>query len=194
MTWESFYLVCFLVGFLLSLLSFLAQMGHFSGSHFHLNGHGHLGHAHTGSCGHGSAGIELSKFNFGTLTAFLTWFGGSGYLFRRYTSWWTLVGLAAAALIGLVGATIVFYVLAKLVSRDRTLDPADFDMIGVLGRVSSTVREGGVGEIVFSQDGARKAAPVRSEDGSPIQRGAEVVVTRYENGIAYVRRWEELAG
>jgi hypothetical protein len=34
----------------------------------------------------------------------------------------------------------------------------------------------------------------RSEDGTEIQRGAEVIVTRYENGIAYVRRWEELGG
>jgi transcriptional regulator with XRE-family HTH domain len=40
---------------------------------------------------------------------------------------------------------------------------------------------------------ARRAASARSEDGRPIDRGVEVVVTRYERGIAYVRPWEELS-
>ena len=34
-------------------------------------------------------------------------------------------------------------------------------MIGVLGNVSSTVREGGTGEMIFSQAGARRAAAIR---------------------------------
>ena len=28
-------------------------------------------------------------------------------------------------------------------------------------------------------------------DGSAIAKGSEVIVTRYEKGIAYVRRWDE---
>ena len=64
-------------------------------------------------------------------------------------------------------------------------------MVGVYGHVSSTVREDGVGEMLFSQEGLRKAVPVRSEDGSRLERGTEVFVTRYEGGIAYVRRWDE---
>ena len=39
----------------------------------------------------------------------------------------------------------------------------------------------------------RRAASVRSEDGQPIAKGIEVVVTRYERGIAYVRTWEEMS-
>jgi hypothetical protein len=35
---------------------------------------------------------------------------------------------------------------------------------------------------------------VRSEGGSPIAKGTEVVVTRYERGIAYVRTWDEVSG
>jgi hypothetical protein len=34
----------------------------------------------------------------------------------------------------------------------------------------------------------------RAEDGSQILKGTEVVVTRYERGIAYVRPWSEMAG
>ena len=182
MTQESFYLGCFLVGFLLSLVSFIAQAGH-------MHGHGHFQ-----SHGHHHAGGAVSKFNFSTIAAFLAWFGGSGYLIERHTGLWALVGLCVAALIGICGAAVVFWFLAKLVARDRTLNPADYDMIGVLGHVTSTVREGGIGEMKFARDGGRQSAPARSDDGRPIDKGSEVVVTRYENGVAYVKRWEELAG
>jgi hypothetical protein len=63
----------------------------------------------------------------------------------------------------------------------------------VLGRVSSTIRAGGTGEIIFSQEGTRQTCGARSENGEALAHGTEVVVTRYEHGIAYVRRWEELA-
>ena len=66
--------------------------------------------------------------------------------------------------------------------------------MGVLGRVTSGIRAGGTGEIVFSQQGTRHTCGARAESGEPLERGAEVVVTRYERGIAYVRRWEELSG
>ena len=89
---------------------------------------------------------------------------------------------------------MVFLFVAKfLMARDFTLDPADFDMIGVLGRVSNTIRHGGTGEIIFEQLGARKACAARAESAEDIQRDEEVVVTRYEHGVAYVRRWNELA-
>jgi membrane protein implicated in regulation of membrane protease activity len=98
---------------------------------------------------------------------------------------------------GIVGATIVYLIVTRVLLRnERNMDPADFDMIGVLGHVSSPIREnGGIGEMIYSRDEARRASPIRSEDGkSSIPRNTEVVVTRYENGIAYVRRWDELSG
>jgi len=60
--------------------------------------------------------------------------------------------------------------------------------------LSIPIREGGTGEIVFAQEGVRHVAGARSEDGIAIPKGAEVVVQRYEKGIAYVRRWEDMAG
>ncbi len=59
--------------------------------------------------------------------------------------------------------------------------------------MSSPVRAGGTGEMIFSQAGARRAAPIRSENGDAIAKDDEVVVTRFEKGIAYVRRWEEMS-
>jgi membrane protein implicated in regulation of membrane protease activity len=128
------------------------------------------------------------------MTAFLAWFGGTGYLLERYYAVWFLVALAVAVLSGLGGAAIVFWILSKLVTENEDLDPADYDMIGVLGKLSIPIREGGTGEIVFAQEGVRHVAGARSEDGIAIPKGAEVVVQRYEKGIAYVRRWEDMAG
>jgi hypothetical protein len=45
--------------------------------------------------------------------------------------------------------------------------------------------------MLYSQNGARRSASVRADDGEPIERGAEVIVMRYARGIAYVRRWDE---
>jgi hypothetical protein len=72
------------------------------------------------------------------------------------------------------------------------LDPADYEMIGVLGRVSSPIRPGGIGEVIYQRDGARKPLCAKSEEDISIARGEEVIVTRYEKGIAYVRTWEAL--
>jgi len=187
MTWETFYFFCFCVGFLCSLVSFLAGTSHL---HIHLPRglHGHVHHP-----GAGGKGSQMSPINFGTVAAFLAWFGGTGYLLSRYSSIWALLALGLAFVSGLGGAAAVFWFLFKvLLAHERDLDPADYEMVGVLGRLSTTLRENGTGEMIFSQDGSRRAASARSEDGQPIAKGVEVVVTRYERGIAYVRPWEEI--
>jgi membrane protein implicated in regulation of membrane protease activity len=195
MTWEAVYLICFIVGFLLSLIAFLGQglhFGHWHG-HAHIDAAGHGAHGH-GAPGHGPIGGVVPKLNSMTITAFLAWFGGTGYLLEKYTSIWVWLAFGCATAAGLVGASAVFSVLRKLTRRDYTMNPADYDMIGKLGRVSAPVNSAGVGEMVFARDGARGSIPIRSEDGSGIGKDVEVVITRLEKGVAYVRRFEELTG
>jgi membrane protein implicated in regulation of membrane protease activity len=190
MTWADFYLICFFLGFVLSLLSLVGSLHlHIPHFDFHIGGdHGHG--LHHGDAGHNG---EASRINFGTVAAFLAWFGGTGYVLARFSGFWSLLALAVASASGLVGAAIVFFFLAKVLIRtDENLNPADYDMVGVLGTVTSNIRPSGTGEMIFSQAGARRAAPARSEDGLTIEKGTEVVVTRYERGIAYVRPWDEL--
>jgi membrane protein implicated in regulation of membrane protease activity len=189
MTWGDFYLICFILGFVLSLLSLLGSL-HVHIPHFHIDFGGH--HAHMPQAGGGHTS-EVAHVNIGTVAAFLAWFGGTGYLLARFSTFWSLVALGIASASGLAGAAIVFYFLAKvLIRHDEGLDPADYNMIGVLGTISSNIRPSGIGEIIFSQAGVRRGAPARSEDGVAIGKGTEVVVTRYERGIAFVRPWEEL--
>ena len=85
MTWTDFYLICFVVGLMLSVLSLLLGDMHL---HLHLPFHLHFGGLHIGSP-HGahvpSAG-QLPVINLGTITAFLAWFGGIGYLLTRHSN------------------------------------------------------------------------------------------------------------
>ena len=193
MTWADFYLVCFVVGLFLSVVMFLAGGAHLPHVHIHLPGmHGDFGIGHGAGAGHGT---QIGPINPITLTAFLAWFGGTGYLLSRHSGLAYASALIVAILAGTGGAAIIYLFMAKvLTSKDEALDPADFEMVGVLGKLSVRIREGGTGEIIYSQAGTRRVCGARSEDGSAILKGTEVVVTRYENGIAYVRRWSEISG
>lgn len=220
MTWADFYLICFAVGFCFSFLSFLlggSRTGHLHLPHFH----GHIGGAHIPSVhvpvsghipahgpvaadcppasgGHGGQAHShsgVSPFNFVSVTAFLAWFGGTGYLLTRFSAIWVGFGLLFSIAAGLLGAGIVFLFLSKvLISREENMDPADYEMVGVLGRICSPIREGGTGELIYSQVGTRRVCGARTEDGTGIAKGAEVIVTRYDKGIAYVRLWSEMSG
>jgi len=194
MSWAIFYLVCFLIGVTLSVLSFVGGTFHLPHVHVHLP-HAHVPHGvgHVPTA-HGGESAEMPFFNFATITAFLAWFGGSGYLLTRYSALTVTVIMLVAIVIGLLGAAFIFWFVVKfLMKHDRELDPADFDRVGVLGRISSPIREGGTGEIIFSQAGTRHTCGARSESGEALPKGTEIIVTRYEHGIAYVRKWEELA-
>jgi hypothetical protein len=190
MTWADFYLVCFVVGFFLSLVMFLAGGVHLHLPHFHV----HVPGVHAGGHGH-TAGLHGSPFNPITFTAFLAWFGGTGYLLARHSTMWFVTALAVSLLSGMGGAAIIYLFLSRVLhSEDEELDPADFEMVGVLGKLSVSIREGGTGEMIYSQAGTRRVCGARAEAGVAIPKAAEVVVTRYERGIAYVRLWSEMAG
>ena len=189
MTWPEIYLICFGVGTLWALVSFL--LGGFHIGHMG-HAHGHLGHAHGGHAGHGAPGWLLTLLNPSAIAVFLAWFGGVGYLLNKYSGLLFWINLAIAIVMGLAGAFLIASFLNWLMKHERPLDPADFDMVGVLGRVSSTIRADGVGELIYTHEGARRLASARSESGLPIARGEEVVVTRFEKGIAYVRTWEAM--
>jgi membrane protein implicated in regulation of membrane protease activity len=196
MNWEMFYLSCFLIGVALSLVSFVGGSLHLPHVHVHFHfSHGHAAIPHAGGGQAGvSRGPEMPVFNFGTITAFLAWFGGTGYLLTRHSGLLVEVIILLATAAGLAGSAIVFWFIVKfLLTHDQALDPADYDRVGVIGRVSSAIRKDGTGEIIFSQEGTRQTCGARSEDGEALARGTEVIVTRYEHGIVYVRRWEEMA-
>jgi membrane protein implicated in regulation of membrane protease activity len=209
MTWSDLYLGCFIVGFSLSLLSFLAGAVHihmpfkmhwpFHG--WHIGHHGGLGGGH-GAAGGSSQGpahggsrggnSHVSWFNASSVLAFLAWFGGIGYILAVHSTMVAVVALLIAAGSGLAAAWIVFKFMVKLMNEEGSyLKDEDYRHEGIVATVTMPIRENGIGEIVFLQGGVRKSAGARSHDGKPLELGAEVVTERYENGIAYVHRWSE---
>jgi membrane protein implicated in regulation of membrane protease activity len=193
MTMDTFYLICFGVGLVLSMVSVLGGFAHLHLGHLHI---GHSALAHHGTGAHGSGSRGLSAVNGFTLTAFLCWFGGAGYLLHRYSIFVAPLVLLLSVMSGVFGAALLWAILFKvLLPRERVLSSEDTEMTGVLAKVSDSIRSnGGIGEILFLQTGARRCSAARSDDGRTIERGTEVVVIRYERGIAYVRPWAELEG
>jgi membrane protein implicated in regulation of membrane protease activity len=204
MTWSDFYLICFAIGFCFGFFSFVfggSRFGRLHLPHFHAHAGAHLPGAHApASAGAPSTGRSVARggsvspFNPPSIAAFLAWFGGTGYLLTRFSALWVGTALILSTVAGFAGGAIVFLFLAKvLISDEESLDPADFEMVGVLGKLSVPIRQGGTGELIYSQAGTRRVCGARSESGDPIAKGTEVVVTRYEKGLAYVRLWEEMA-
>ncbi|HLH33272.1 MAG TPA: NfeD family protein [Alloacidobacterium sp.] len=191
MTWEGFYLFCFALGLCLSAVAFVGGFSHFQIGHFHHVQVGHGGHA---GAGHGANSNSISPINGFTLVIFLCWFGGTGYLLERYGGFVVPMVLLLATIAGIAGASVLFWFMAHVLApHEHALTAEETATLGMIGRVSGAIRDHGTGEILFSQNGSRRFAAARSENGLPIPRDTEVVVMRYEQGIAWVRRWDEVA-
>ncbi len=205
MTLSSFYLICFLAGLTFSVLTFLAGAVHV---HIHLPFHAHLpmhgGSVHVGHGAHGGGsgtaakggsirgGAHVSWFNASTIMAFLAWFGGAGYILTRTSHLVAAVSLGLSALAGLIAGTIVYRFMLKLTyAGDSLMLDEDYRIEGSVGTLSLPIRQQGTGEVIFSLGGVRRCAGARSDDGEAVEKGAEVVIARYEKGIAYVKRWED---
>src|ERR1700680_2700685 len=149
--WADFYLICFAVGFCFSFFSFVfggSRFGRLHLPHFHghstahtpvAGGHAPVAHGPAGShspvANQAARGSNVSPFNPPSLAAFLAWFGGTGYLLTRFSSVWVGLGLTFSVVAGLAGGGIIFLFLSRvLVSGEENMDPADYEMAGVLGR------------------------------------------------------------
>lgn len=199
MTWETFYLICFLASLLLSAVSLLGAMGHF-GTHFashvvhvpHMPHVSHVPHAPEAPDATAQGSGSVPWWNSFSIMVFLCWFGAAGYLLTRHSSFVALIVLFVSVVCGLAGGAIVFLFLAKvMLPHEHELSADETAVVGALGTVTCAIRPAGTGEIGYEQLGARRSAPARADDGSVIERDEEVFVVRYEKGIAYVRRWEE---
>jgi hypothetical protein len=200
---ESLFLVCFLVGLCMTVVSLFLGVGHFGGIHLgHIGAHG-VGNGGTGhgTVGHGGAGhggtptdaptLSTGFLNFTTVMTFVTWFGGVGYLISHYTALGGAISLVVAAVSGVGGGSVVALFISRVLEQGQTqLNEADYRMPGTAARVTSTIYPGHAGEITYSQVGSTHAGAARSVSGEEIPRGTEVVVIKYERGVAYVDTWQ----
>jgi hypothetical protein len=212
-----FFIACFLFGLLFFIITaLLGNLGH-GGAHTPAHHTGvHVAHqtaavhsathgaAHTPSTqltnshatpAHGSSGgIQslLSYFNITSVMFFLLGFGFFGYLFHNTGHLMSIVTLLLAGISGVIIAALLLLLLSRLFGNSEGATVQDVsDRTGLLGKVSLTVPENGLGEIMYvSPGGMRKSIPARSSDGRRIERDAEVVVISYAGGIAEIDTWD----
>jgi membrane protein implicated in regulation of membrane protease activity len=141
---------------------------------------------------HGSDHFGHSVLNLGVILTFVTWLGGVGYLARNSFD----VALGISLVLGVVAAVAaaygIFRMLAFVRVRENVMRAEDYRLPGQIARVTSSIREGGTGEIVYVQQGRRQVAAARSERSVPIAQGTEVVILRVDKGISYVELWDQL--
>src|SRR5256886_15865224 len=101
MTWTDVYLLCFIVGFSLSVLSFPGGATHIH-LPFRLHWPFQSGHHTGGMAGRGTfdAPGGLGGVNAPTILTFLAWFGGSGYLVSTHSPLGGVVASGIALLSG----------------------------------------------------------------------------------------------
>jgi hypothetical protein len=197
---SAIFLVCFLFGSIFTLISLLTGAAHLAlpGGHglhvgnLHLGHLGHVAHAGHGAGagqGHMAGGREgASPLNAGSLLAFLAWFGGVGYLLLNLSPLALLIVVVLAVLAGLIGASLIFFFLLKVLMPAQTVvDPEAYRLEGTAARVTARIPTGATGEIIYTKAGTRRSDAARSIDGEPIQRNEEVVILSYKRGIAYVQ-------
>jgi hypothetical protein len=214
-----FGLLFLIVTTILGNLGHGQSIGHGSGHHVHLGGHiggsthhmishsaashrvdiTHTPHTHstavTSAQTHTSTqgGFSLlSYLNPTTIVLFLLGFGFFGYVFHNLAAWALPLVLLGACIGGLAVTISILMLLARLFgdSEGETVQDVS-DRVGLIGKVSLTIQEGGLGEILYvSPGGMRKSVPARSADGHRLERGQEVVVLNYEHGVAEVDTWE----
>lgn len=187
------FLYTFFVGFGLTVISALlgavdAGLDHGHGGDLSHGGGGDLSHH-----GHSHGDVStVSPINFQTIVAFLMGFGGVGYVALGLGSMGYLVAIPLAVAGGLGTGTLIFKWLRFLVRGERPLGPTEH--VGVVGRLTVGIRQGGTGEMVYTLHGTRMVTGARSADGTAVPRGTEVVVLRYAKGIAYVQPLREPVG
>ncbi|MEI6042897.1 MAG: hypothetical protein WCS37_00775 [Chloroflexota bacterium] len=200
----------------------LGGLGHLSGSEGvgHGGSSGHVGHGgssghvgHGGPSGHVGHGGELGQetnslshpshghaeagglgwFNFSAMIVFVTWFGGAGFVLNSLgTPTW--LALPLALLGGVIGyfAILLFFSKVLYASQTPLMNTQDYNLTGTVARVSSPIFEHGVGQVLYTKFGTRRSAPARSMDGRPFPKDLQVVILRYENGIAYVEDLDKM--
>jgi hypothetical protein len=128
-------------------------------------------------------------FNLPAIAAFAVGFGAAGYPLAtrsRLPNWAILliaIGSGALAISGMIT------LLAQWALRAHSLSPEHEEIQGHLAVVSQEIAPGSSGEIAYELQGRQLRIPARGLSERPMSVGAEVVIDRIENGVAFVEEW-----
>ncbi len=139
-----------------------------------------------------SLGQLIGSVNLNAVLVFLFCFGLVGYILHNATQVGSLWVIALAIILGLIAAGGVNMLYLRLFGEESgRLGVASSEIEGRVATVSTAIRAGGIGEVLYMGDnGTRKSLSARSSDGSAIDRDADVVIVGYRDGIALVQTWD----
>ena len=130
-------------------------------------------------------------FNLPTLAAFATGFGATGYLLAsrtRLPAWLVLLLAAVGGGLAVAGMITLLARWALRGASTRAL-PDEHEIQGQLAVVTREISVAGPGEIAYERLGETVRIPARSLDTRTLTAGAEVVIDRIDNGVAFVEDW-----
>lgn len=190
---NCFYFFLLMLGVFYALLAMIA-----GGLHsIHLPIHLDLSHLplhlpggadlHPGDLGsHDVSILSLSPIS---IAAFVTSFGGIGIIATQgfgasgpISVLWAIFG---SILVAVVSHLLFFYLF---VAPQASSAVRSSDLIGLTAEVTAPIPGGSVGEIAYVAMGERHTATARSQDGSPIPRGALVTIEGLAGTAISVKR------
>jgi hypothetical protein len=135
----------------------------------------------------------LSGLNLYSILLFLLVFGLLGYLLHNFTHLSAVLSVLLPAAFGAGAGLALGDLMFRLFlpGAESELSPESSRLEGRLGQVSMAIREGGIGEVIFTRSGGgRQSLGARSADGQAIPTGTEIVILSCREGIAAVQTWD----
>lgn len=139
-------------------------------------------------------GAWVKYLNLPTAGAAAALFGIVGYPLAKYSSLGTAAMLAIAGAAAAAAAVGMVALIAGWAVPSAALHVEDprYALQGHPARVSQSISSGRAGEISYEHDGTRRNVPALGLDRVAIAAGAEVVIERIEDGVAYVELWSTI--
>jgi hypothetical protein len=135
------------------------------------------------------------RFSTPVISAFAVVFGAAGYLLTRPGRMGAIAGTIVAMIVGVLAGAYAVRLVRRAAAFVPEHDPDDprYVLQGHVATVTTAIGPGGgEGEITYVVEGARHTVRARGLDGSTAEQGAEVVIERIENDVAYVEPWVEV--
>lgn len=138
---------------------------------------------------------EISaRIAFPSVAAFATSSGAIGYLLVRYSPLPLLFSVTIALGTGMAAVAGMIMLVDRWVVPAAAREVVDerYLLQGHLARVTATIARDIAGEISYVADGRRHVIRAMGFDGAIARIGADVVIERIEENIAYVEPWSNV--
>jgi membrane protein implicated in regulation of membrane protease activity len=165
------------------------DLGHDTGDAGHDAGSDHGGHDGSDHHGDSDAGMggffSVGMFSVRGIALLATGFGGIGFLV--FTTTQRILFSTTAALVGgYIFAFAVLYTLKVFKSQQANSLVSVSRAVGTQGIVTTSIPEGGVGEVSVSVSGVEMFKPARSANQAAIKSGTRVEVNQVTGGTLVV--------